>query len=79
MQRRKITKITKITPKMDTNKKINNLSRFVTPQRNVTYTFLILCDYCDYSITDSDFNCDFSCDGYVTDVTFLSDREGVIT
>lgn len=76
MQRRIITKITKITSKMDTNTKINNLSRFVMCLRNVTYTFLILYDYCDYSITDSVFKCDFSCDGYVTHVTFLSEKAG---
>jgi len=77
MQRRIVTLITIITPKIHTNKKINNLSRFVMQKNIVTYTLLILCNYCNYYITDSDFVCNFSCKCYVSNVIFLSGKVGV--
>jgi len=74
MQRRIVTKVTKITSKLHTDTKIYNLSRIVMSKRLVTHVLLDICNYCNYSITDSVFRCNFSCNSCVTNVIFLSRR-----
>lgn len=71
MKRRIVTKVTIITPKLHTNKKNNILSRIVMKAQIVTHIFLYICNYCNYSVTDSDFCCNFSCNPFVTNVTFV--------
>lgn len=68
MQRRKLTKLTKLTPKIHINKKNNILSRIVMNVQKLTYVLLNICNYCKYSVTDSVFCCKFSCKSYVSHV-----------
>ena len=60
MPERKVTKVTIITSKTHTNKKNYFASRICMKLHIIYMYILYLCNYCNYSVTDSDFVCNFS-------------------